>query len=224
MKGRRLIEVPLSKLKPHPKNARKHSPEQLRQIAASIAEFGWGQPILADSDMVIIAGHGRAESQKLKCVDGKWIDKTPAEIAATKAPVIVLEGLSLEQAEALRIADNRIAQNAEWDEELLAAAIRDIESEVDLALLGFDDKELERLCRPAIKYIESLNEEPESEHEPELPPANDEPPKAKETFPLAIVLTVAQHREWRKYKESVGEDSDSAAFLLMMEAVCQATR
>src|ERR1700692_1938231 len=112
-------------------NARTHTREQIAQIAASIAEFGFVNPILVGSDAVIIAGHARLlAAQKL---------------SMREVPVIVLGHLSETQRRALVIADNQLALNAGWDEEKLReelAALRD--EDFNLDLLGFDDDELAR--------------------------------------------------------------------------------
>jgi DNA modification methylase len=123
---------PTAKLLPYARNARTHSDEQVAQIAASIAEFGFTNPILAGSDGVIVAGHGRlAAAQKL---------------GLDVVPVVVLDHLSPTQRRALVIADNRIAENAGWDEAMLRiemAALQD--DDFDLALTGFDADALAEL-------------------------------------------------------------------------------
>lgn len=121
-----------AKLLPYARNARTHSEEQVAQIAASIAEFGFTNPILAGSDGVIVAGHGRlAAAQKLGL-----------EIV----PVVVLDHLSPTQRRALVIADNRIAENAGWDDAMLRIEIAALQDdEFDLSLTGFDADALAEL-------------------------------------------------------------------------------
>jgi DNA modification methylase len=121
----KIEQWPTSKLLPYARNARTHSDDQVAQIAASIAEFGFTNPILAGSDGVIIAGHGRlAAAQKL----GLQI-----------VPVVLLDHLSPTQRRALVIADNRIAENAGWDDELLRIELEALNDEgFDLDLTGFD--------------------------------------------------------------------------------------
>lgn len=116
---------PTSKLVPYARNARTHSDAQVAQIAASIAEFGFTNPILAGSDGVIVAGHGRlAAAQKL---------------GLEMVPVVVLDHLTPTQRRALVIADNRIAENAGWDDELLRVELEALQDEgFDLDLTGFD--------------------------------------------------------------------------------------
>ena len=129
----RRIEIwPTDRLVPYAKNARTHSPEQVAQIAASIAEFGFNAPILVDSNAGIIAGHGRLLAAR--------------KLGLAEVPVVVLDHLSETQRRAYIIADNKLALNAGWDEKVLAAELRDLESRwVDLALVGFSDDELEDL-------------------------------------------------------------------------------
>jgi ParB-like chromosome segregation protein Spo0J len=128
----KITMTPVDELVPYAGNARTHSDAQIAQIAASISEFGFTNPILAGGDKVIIAGHGRLlAAQKLK-------------MAAV--PVIVLDDLSEAQRRALVIADNKLAENAGWDEELLRIELAALgELDFDLDLLGFSDEELEEL-------------------------------------------------------------------------------
>jgi len=117
---------PLARLIPHARNARTHSEDQVAQIAGSIAEFGFVNPVLVGDDGVIVAGHGRVlAARKLGLAD---------------APVIVLSHLTPTLRRALMIADNRIAENAGWDDEMLGAELAWLrDKDVDLALLGFDE-------------------------------------------------------------------------------------
>ncbi len=120
------------RLVPYAKNARTHSPEQVAQIAASIAEFGFNAPILVDSSDGIIAGHGRLLAAR--------------KLGLAEVPVVVLDHLSETQRRAYIIADNKLALNAGWDERVLAAELRDLEGEgLSLALVGFSDEELDAL-------------------------------------------------------------------------------
>lgn len=123
---------PTAKLVPYARNARTHSDAQVAQIAASIAEFGFTTPILAGSDGVIVAGHGRlAAAQKL---------------GLGMVPVVVLDHLTPTQRRALVIADNRIAENAGWDDELLRVELEALQVEgFDLDLTGFDADALAEL-------------------------------------------------------------------------------
>lgn len=131
----RRIEIwSVDRLVPYARNARIHSPEQIAQLAASIVEFGFNAPILVDSSAGIIAGHGRLlAAQKL---------------GFTQVPVVILDHLSEIQKRAYVIADNRLAEHAGWNDELLAAELADLEREgLDLSLVGFSDAELEALLQ-----------------------------------------------------------------------------
>ena len=124
--------TPVAQLVPYAANARTHSDQQIAQIAASITEFGFTNPILTGADNIIIAGHGRLLAAQKLGID--------------KVPVVVLEHLDEAQRRALVIADNKLAENAGWDEELLRvelAALDDLD--FDLDLMGFSNEELENL-------------------------------------------------------------------------------
>jgi DNA modification methylase len=124
--------VAVASLIPYARNARTHSEDQVAQIAASIAEFGFTNPILTDGERGVIAGHGRlAAARKLEL---------------TEVPVIELTHLSAIQKKAYILADNRIAANAGWDDELLGVELTELQDAgFDLELMGFGDEELERL-------------------------------------------------------------------------------
>lgn len=127
---------PLDRLVPYARNPRTHSPEQVSQIAASIVEFGFVNPILVDTDAGIIAGHGRFQAAK--------------QLGLAQVPVVVLDHLTETQKRAYVIADNKLALNAGWDEAALAAEMHALNGEqFDLSLTGFDDAELDRLARAA---------------------------------------------------------------------------
>ncbi|OFW00076.1 MAG: hypothetical protein A3F68_05160 [Acidobacteria bacterium RIFCSPLOWO2_12_FULL_54_10] len=123
---------PVEKLIPYANNPRTHSEAQVAQIAKSIEEFGFTNPILVDTKAGILAGHGRLRAaQKLRL---------------TKVPVLVLDHLTETQKRAYILADNKLAENAGWNEELLAAELEALKlDEYDLALTGFSEKELEEL-------------------------------------------------------------------------------
>ena len=125
-------EVEVTALIPYAKNSRTHDDAQIAQIAASIKEFGWTNPILVDGDKGIIAGHGRLMAAR--------------KLGMAKVPVIELKTLSKAQKQAYIIADNRLALNAGWDNAMLTIELKNLEDEgFDLTLTGFDDKELDAL-------------------------------------------------------------------------------
>jgi len=127
-----VVTWPVARLIPFVRNARTHSDEQVAQIAASIAEFGWTNPILAGADGIIIAGHARLLAAR--------------KLGMTEVPVVVLDHLSETQRRALVIADNRLALNAGWDEEMLRVELESLrDDDFNLELLGFADDEIEAL-------------------------------------------------------------------------------
>src|ERR671910_1215829 len=128
----RIERWPIEKLRPYERNPRTHNEEQVDQIAASMVEFGWTNPVLVDEQGGILAGHGRLLAARKLCL---------AEV-----PVIRFEHLSEAQKRAYLIADNQLALQAGWSEELLAAELAWLRDErFDLDLVGFDASDLERL-------------------------------------------------------------------------------
>ena len=142
-----VTSLPLAALVPYAENARTHSDSQVAQIAGSIREFGFVNPVLVDADGVLIAGHGRVMAAK--------------RLGLATVPVLRLGHLSPAQARALRLADNQIALNSGWDEALLAAEIARIRDEavVDLDVLGFSGMELDRLLAAADAGLDGDAEE-----------------------------------------------------------------
>ena len=139
---------------PYAANSRTHSDAQVAQIAASIKEFGWTNPILIDGDNTIIAGHGRLLAAR--------------KLGMEEVPAIILDHLSKAQQRALVIADNQLALNAGWDIDMLKAEIEDLNLEgFDLGLLGFDDKFLDGLLEP--EPSEGLTDEDAVPDVPEQP-------------------------------------------------------
>jgi DNA modification methylase len=127
--AKRIELWPVDRLKPYERNARTHSVEQVAQIAASIVEFGFTNPILVDSNDGIIAGHGRLSAAQ--------------ELGLKTVPVVVLDHLSERQRKAYILADNQLALNAGWDTDLLRGELQDLaEQDFDLTLIGFSDDEL----------------------------------------------------------------------------------
>lgn len=122
-------QIAIDQLIPYARNARTHSEAQVAQIAASIREFGFCNPVLIDENDGIIAGHGRVLAAR--------------KLGLSEAPCIRLSHLTKTQRRAYILADNKIALNAEWDMELLGLEFDDLKAEgFDLELTGFDDAEL----------------------------------------------------------------------------------
>jgi hypothetical protein len=139
---------PVDRLRPYEHNPRTHSEVQVDQIAASMVEFGWTNPILVDENAGILAGHGRLLAAR--------------KLGLAEVPVIRFEHLSEAQKRAYLIADNQLALQAGWSEELLAQEVAWLRDErFDLDLIGFDASELERLL--AIADGEAANVEAEDE-------------------------------------------------------------
>mgnify|MGYP003968622611 CR=1 FL=1 len=157
----------ISELIPYANNARTHNAEQITQIASSIKEFGFNNPILIDKDNGIIAGHGRLEAAK--------------KLNLTEAPTIRLDHLTNAQRKAFMLADNRIAVNSDWDTELLSLELKDLDADFDLTMLGFDEKELASLLNP--EQVEGLTDE---DAVPDVP---DEP-----TTKLGDIWVLGDHR------------------------------
>ena len=158
--GIRDLEVavsPLSALRPYGRNPRTHSKKQIRQIADSIVAFGWTNPILVDAQGGVIAGHGRLEAAKLLGLD--------------TVPTIPIDDLTPAQRRAYVIADNKLAENAGWDDELLALEIKDLlELEIDMTVAGFEVAEIDIL-------LETLDDEEDA--------ADDLPPVDLSTPPVS---------------------------------------
>ena len=150
MQTTKLVQQPLSisyqstlSLKSDPKNPRIHSDKQVRQIAQSIRTFGFNVPILVDRDMKVIAGHGRVAAARLLQMD--------------KVPIIRLEHLSEHQRRAFMIADNRLTENALWDDRLLGEQLKILsEAEIDFSLevTGFEMAEIDIFIEGVMAYSE----------------------------------------------------------------------
>jgi DNA modification methylase len=146
---------PVERLIPYARNARTHSESQVAQVAASIAEFGFVNPILVGPDGVIIAGHARLLAAR--------------KLRLTEVPVLVLGHLTETQRRALVLADNRLALDAGWDEEMLKVELESLrEDGFDLDIVGFTDEEIEDLLRDPEQVVEGNTDEDTA---PELPEA-----------------------------------------------------
>ena len=127
-------QVPICSLKPYGNNPRTHSKKQIRQLATSITTFGWTNPVLVDADNRIIAGHGRVEAAKL--------------LGNPHVPVLRIEDLTEAQIKAYVIADNKLAELAGWDEEILANELQfltELDLDFDIEVTGFEMGEIDVL-------------------------------------------------------------------------------
>ena len=148
-----MTHKPVAELIPDPRNARTHTQSQIRQIAKSITEFGFTNPILIDETNRIIAGHGRMQAAK--------------RLGLESVPVIIVSGLNDPQKRALALADNKIALNAGWDMELLAqelSYLSSVEIDFDVEITGFEAGEIDM----AIESAAPENDDPDSDRQVEI--------------------------------------------------------
>ena len=144
---------PLAELIPFARNSRTHSDEQVAQIAASIREFGFTNPILIDGEGGIIAGHGRLAGAR--------------KLSLTEVPTITLSGLTDAQKRAYVIADNKLALNSGWDVEMLASELKGLGEEgFDLDLIGFSSDELAALLAEKTEGLVDPDDAPEPPADP----------------------------------------------------------
>jgi DNA modification methylase len=178
--------VSIDSLTPYARNSRTHSAQQVTQIAASLVEFGWTTPVSVDGTKGIIAGHARVMAAK--------------QLGMTEVPVVELGHLSEVQKRAYVIADNQLALQAGWDEELLHLELSDLQdADFDLSLLGFGDDELADL----LAGLETTNE---GETEEDEVPATLEQPVSK----LGDVWLCGNHRVL------CGDATDSNCYAVLM--------
>jgi ParB-like chromosome segregation protein Spo0J len=178
-------------LKSRPTSPRTHSKKQIEQIAASICEFGFTNPVLVDEDNRIIAGHGRVKAAKL--------------IGMTEVPTVRLTDMTEAQLRAYVIADNRLAENAGWDRELLALELQSLSElnlEIDVTLTGFDLPEIDILLDELSAQGIDENEPGSADMVPDLAdsPAVTRPDDALMTTNAGLVI-----RSWalsRRYTDA----------------------
>ena len=153
------VEIrPVSTLKPYGRNPRTHSEQQVRQIAASIQAFGWTNPILIDATGTVIAGHGRLEAAK--------------RLNLETVPTIRIEHMTEAQKRAYVLADNKLAENAGWDRDLLALELQgllEMDTDFEVTVTGFEMGEIDVL-------IEGLDGEGEVDADDEIPPVETDGP------------------------------------------------
>lgn len=163
MQKQELLDIPISNLVPYGQNARMHGPAQINQLAASIREFGFTNPVLVDETNTILAGEGRVQAAR--------------NIGLEKVPCIVVHGLTEAQKAAYVIADNRLALNSEWDEVTLAEElVRLNEVGFDINVTGFIDADLSELLdglkldtEPSVILQQDIPTQPATASEPPQP-------------------------------------------------------
>ena len=145
-------QTPIDQVIPYARNPRKNG-DAIAKVAASLKEFGWQQPIVVDSEMVVIAGHTRLAAART--------------LGMEKVPVVIADGLTPAQVKAYRLADNRVSQEAQWDDELLSVELEELLADgYNLSETGFDEDELASLLA---QEIEGLTDEDSVPEVPETP-------------------------------------------------------
>lgn len=178
--------IAIDRLVPYARNSRTHSDEQIAQIAASIREFGFTNPVLIDGDGGIIAGHGRVLGAR--------------KLGLAEVPCISLAHLTEAQRRAYVIADNKLALNAGWDDEMLALELRDLRGmDFDLSLTGFEDDDIAAL-------LAGLDATPEGEIDADAVPE----PQAEVVTQPGDVWLLGKHRLM------CGDSTDAASVALLM--------
>jgi DNA modification methylase len=199
-------QLPLGRIRPNPHNARTHSAKQIRQIANSIAAFGFTNPLLVSEDIEVIAGHGRYEAAKL--------------LGLPNAPVIIVPGLSPAKRRALAIADNKIPENAGWDRRRLAIEIPELTEllsleELDISILGFEPIEIEQIRLEPEAPARGSREEVRSHHD--IDPAWGEKAAVSHSGDLWILdthkLLCGDARSADDLKRLMGADRVDMAFI-----------
>ena len=161
-----IVYMPVAALRPYLRNARTHSKKQIKQIAASIEEFGFTTPVLTDAGGRIIAGHGRLEAAKL--------------LGLSEVPTIRLEDLSEAQIRAYIIADNRLAELAGWDNDILAIelqALSELKLDFNIEITGFETPEIDIL-------IAGLETQPDDDSADQIPDLSGSGPPVSQTGDL----------------------------------------
>lgn len=187
----RRIEVwPVERVKPYANNAKRHPREQLRALRSSIQRFGFNNPILVDKGSgEIVAGHGRL----MAAID----------LGMSEVPVVVLDHLGASERRAYVLADNKLAELAEWDDGVLAQELAALQlQDFDLGGLGFSEDEIGALLGGDFDGAEDEEEDPEG---------------MNRDVALAIVLTPEEVATWRRAKAELGFSSDKAAFWKLVE-------
>jgi DNA modification methylase len=186
-----IIFRPRAELKPDPANPRQHSRKQIKQIAKSISTFGFNVPVLVDAELNVIAGHGRL----LAC----------GELGMDEVPTLRLDHLTPAQARAFRIADNKLTENATWDDRLLAEQLRDLSLsglDFDIEVTGFEMGEIDL----RIASLEDTPAEDEADPADILPAISAAPP----------VSTLGDEWVLGRHRVLSGNALDPRAFTLLM--------
>jgi DNA modification methylase len=191
----RLEYIALTDLVPHDRNARTHSKKQLKQIADSITRFGFTNPVLVDGNNLVVAGHGRIEAARL--------------LGMAHVPVLRFEHMTETEKRAYVIADNRLAELAGWDNNLLASeleAIAELDANFELALTGFDPAEIEAL-------LNSLEADPATEAPVEIDESEPVITRVGDTWVLGDhVITCGDATDPEVYRRLLGDEKAQMIF------------
>jgi ParB-like chromosome segregation protein Spo0J len=187
-----VLMIPTWDLKPYENNARTHSPEQVEQLTKSIKQFGFNNPILVQEDLTVVAGHGRLMAAK--------------KLGLESVPVIKLRHLTQEQVKAYVLADNKLALNAGWDDEILKAELLAIQEagEIDMDAIGFSDDEMKALIDGVDVEEEQPRDRPEYSKKIDTPaytPKGDKP-----ELETLVDKTKASELIKKIYESEVSED------------------
>ena len=151
--------IDINLLKPYANNPRKLTPKAIEKVAESLKQFGFRQPIVVDNDNIIVVGHTRYQASR--------------KLGYTQVPITKINNLTKEQINAYRIADNRTNEEAEWDDELLALEIKDLEmKDFDISLTGMDKPELDKILFEEKQGNTDDDEVPEAPEEPITKPGD----------------------------------------------------
>ena len=151
--------IDINLLKPYANNPRKLTPKAIEKVAESLKQFGFRQPIVVDNDNIIVVGHTRYQASR--------------KLGYTQVPITKINNLTKEQINAYRIADNRTNEEAEWDDELLALEIKDLEmKDFDISLTGMDKPELDKILFEEKQGNADDDEVPEAPEEPITKPGD----------------------------------------------------
>jgi hypothetical protein len=206
---------PIERLKPYAKNAKKHSPESTKKLAAAIKGAGrWTQPIVVREDGEIIAGHGR----RLAAI----------ELGRKTVPVVVMHGLTDAEADALRLSDNRV-QHQVYDTDLVRDGLTALaEAGMDMDWLGFDEKELsfmtedlaETLDDAFVDDISEAVEEQKEENEAKAKAVDDAPQRLADAFGFSKV-TVADGRRVKAFMSRIQQETGKKGAEALMQFISE---
>lgn len=199
-RAKSIVNRPVDKLKPYKNNARVHPKEQIEQIVQSIKQFGFTSPVIIDENNMILCGHGRYEAA--------------VQMNMETVPCTMLSHLTEEQKRAYIIADNRIAENAQWNKELLALELTELDlADFDLRVVGIPEKELAKLLPDESAILDEM---------PDMPDG-DRPEYRQMTFTLhetqadLVKAALKAAKKIGEFDEKLNKNSNGNALALICE-------